>query len=76
MANAANIGFNNQNAASGIQIELYKNAQNKFCLMIDNVFLESIIADLTFSIFHQTRTISADSIAISDHVHIAIERSA
>jgi len=76
IANDANIGFNNQNAARGIQILLYKNAQNKFCLIIFKVFLDNQIAVLTFSISHQTKTISADSIAISHQVHIAIDRSA
>lgn len=43
IAKLANIGFSSQNAAKGIHIELYKNAQNKFCLIVNKVFLDKII---------------------------------
>jgi len=71
----ANHGISNHKAAIGISIALYANAQKRFCLIIAYVFCASDKACGTVLGELCTKTISADSIAISDHCHIATPRS-
>ena len=79
MAAAAIIGFNNGPPkicnipiATGIPKILYPNAQNKFCLILRIVALLNLIAVETSIKSLLIKTISADSIATSVPLPIAI----
>lgn len=76
IAPAEKAGLNNPNAAKGIPMELYINAQKRFCLIFRSVALDSSMALAAFLRSPFTITKSPVSIAISVPVPIAIPTSA
>ena len=65
MAAAAIIGLNKPIAAKGIATILYIKAKNKFCLMVEKVFLDNCIALNTLAGSDFIKTMLPASIAMS-----------